>query len=59
MVELVPVPVVFTWPGPEVSVHVPLAGKPFNTTLPVDTVHEVCVIDPAEGGAGLAFTVRT
>jgi hypothetical protein len=30
----VPVPVVITLPGERVSVHVPEAGKPFNTTLP-------------------------
>jgi hypothetical protein len=37
---------------------VPVAGNPFNTTLPVETVHVGCVIVPtagAEGVAGWAF----
>ena len=38
-VVLVPVPVVVVPPGVRVSVHVPLEGKPLNTTLPVDTKH--------------------
>ena len=52
MVVLVPVPVVVIPPGVRVSVHVPVAGKPFNTTLPVATVHVGCVIVPTEGAAG-------
>ena len=35
MVELVPVPVVVVPPGERVRVHVPLAGNPLKTTLPV------------------------
>lgn len=38
-VPLVPVPVVKTPPGMRVRVQVPVAGKPFNTTLPVATAH--------------------
>lgn len=38
-VPLVPVPVVKTPPGMHVRVQVPVAGKPFNTTLPVATEH--------------------
>jgi hypothetical protein len=38
IVVLIPVPVVVTPPGLRVSVHVPLEGNPFNTTLPVATV---------------------
>ena len=38
MVELVPVPVVVVPPGVLVRVHVPVAGKPFKSTLPVATV---------------------
>ena len=35
MVELVPVPVTVVPPGVLVSVHVPVSGNPFKTTLPV------------------------
>ena len=35
IVVLVPVPVVFVPPGVLVNVHVPEAGKPLSTTLPV------------------------
>ena len=34
-----PVPVVVIPPGVLVIVQLPVGGKPFNTTLPVDTVH--------------------
>jgi hypothetical protein len=33
---------------------VPVAGNPFNTTLPVETVHVGCVIFPTEGAEGAA-----
>jgi hypothetical protein len=33
---------------------VPVAGNPFNTTLPVETVHVGCVIVPKEGAEGVA-----
>jgi hypothetical protein len=36
MVELVPVPVEVTAPGDRVKVHVPVAGNPDRTTLPVE-----------------------
>ena len=39
IVLLVPVPEVVIPPGVLVNVHVPVEGKPFNTTLPVATVH--------------------
>ena len=39
-VVLVPVPVVDVLPGALVKVQVPVAGKPFKTTLPVATVQE-------------------
>jgi hypothetical protein len=52
MVVLVPVPVVVVPPGVLVNVHVPVAGKPFNTTLPVDRAHVGCVIVPTEGAVG-------
>jgi hypothetical protein len=38
MVVLVPVPVVITPPGVRVNVHVPVPGKPFKITLPVETL---------------------
>ena len=58
MVLLVPVPVVVVPPGVLVNVHVPVAGRLFNITLPVERVHVGCVIVPtvgAEGAAGTAF----
>ena len=36
MVVVVPVPVI----APGLIVQVPVAGRPFNTTLPVVAVHE-------------------
>ena len=58
MVVLVPAPVVVVPPGVLVNVQVPAAGKPLNTTLPVDKAHMGCVIVPTAGADGLAFTVR-
>jgi len=52
MVVLVPVPVVVTLPGDLVNVQVPVAGKSFNTTLPVPTVHVGWVIVPIVGAEG-------
>jgi hypothetical protein len=54
IVVLIPVPVVVLPPGVRVRVHEPAAGKPFNTTLPVETVHVGCVIVPIDGAAGVA-----
>jgi len=51
MVVLVPVPVVVP-PGVLVNVHVPVAGKPLKTTLPVDTLHVGCVMRPTVGAGG-------
>ena len=36
---LIPDPVVVTLPGERIRVHAPDDGNPFNTALPVDTVH--------------------
>jgi hypothetical protein len=52
-VVLVPVPVVGTAPGVLVNVHVPVEGKPLNTTLPVATVHVGWVIVPTVGAVGV------
>jgi hypothetical protein len=52
MVLLVPVPVVVVPPGVFVNVQVPVAGKPFNTTLPVDITHVGCVMVPVIGAEG-------
>ena len=52
IVELVPVPVVVAPPGAMVNVHVPVAGKPFNTTLPVETVQVGRVMVPTVGAVG-------
>jgi hypothetical protein len=58
MVVLVPLPWVVVPPGVLVNVQVPVAGKPFKTTLPVDITHVGCVILPGTGAAGNAFTVK-
>ena len=62
MFDVTPVPVEVTPPGILVSVHVPVAGKPFNTTLPVGVVQVGCVTSPITGavgkpGAGLTVNV--
>jgi hypothetical protein len=49
MVLVVPVPFI----APGLIVHVPVAGRPFNTTLPVVAEHEEgCVIVPTTGAVG-------
>jgi hypothetical protein len=48
MVLLDPVPVM----PPGFIVHMPDAGRPFNTTLPVATVHVGCTVDPTVGVVG-------
>ena len=53
MVVLVPVPVVTVPPGVLVKVHVSVAGKLLNTTLPVGKVHVGCVIFPTLGAGGV------
>ena len=50
-VVVVPVPV-FVEPPVAVTVHVPVAGKPLNATLPVATLHVGWVIVPTVGAAG-------
>ena len=50
---LVPVPVVVVPPGDLVSVHVPVAGNPVSSTLPVDTLQVGCVIVPTIGAVGV------
>ena len=52
IVVLVPDPFVITPPGLRVSVHVPLEGNPFNSTLPVAT-QVGWVMVPATGAAGV------
>jgi hypothetical protein len=54
---VVPVPVVVTAPGLRVNVHVPVAGKPLRSTLPVDTVQVGWVIVPTTGAVGVAGCV--
>ncbi len=51
-VVVVPVPL-FTDPPVAVTIHVPVAGSPVNTTLPVATVQVGCVIVPTEGAPGV------
>ena len=49
MVVVVPVPVI----PPGLIVHVPVAGRPLNATLPVGAEHEAgCVIVPTIGAVG-------
>ena len=50
MVVLVPVPERF----PGFNIHVPVAGKPLNTTLPVPTEQVGWVIVPTVGAVGVA-----
>ena len=52
MVVLVPEPVVVVPPGVLVKVQVPVAGKLFNSTLPVDKSHVGCETVPGEGDDG-------
>ena len=48
-VVVVPVPAI----DPGLIVHVPVAGRPLNTTLPVGAAHEEgCVIVPTIGAVG-------
>ena len=54
MVELVPVPVLVIPPGVRVRVQVPVAGRPFRTTLPVATAQVGWVMVPITGAAGVA-----
>jgi hypothetical protein len=53
IVILVPVPEVVTLPGLRVIVHVPDAGSPFRTTLPVATEQVGCVILPGTGAVAI------
>ena len=49
IVVLVPVPAI----APGLMIHVPVAGSPFNTTLPnVDMHEDGCVTVPTIGGVG-------
>ena len=41
-------------PGVLVNVHVPDAGKPLKSTLPVAIVHVGCIIVPTTGAVGVA-----
>ena len=53
IVALVPVPVLVTTPGVLVNVHVPVAGKPFRTALPVVRLQVGWVIVPTVGAVGV------
>lgn len=57
IVVLVPDPVVITFPGERVNIHVPVAGSPFSTTLPVATEHVGWVMVPTAGAVGGDSTV--
>ena len=49
---LVPFPVIVIPPWVLVKIHVPDAGKPFNTTLPVAIAQVGWVMVPTIGAAG-------
>ena len=51
-VVVVPVPVVVVPPGLAVTVHVPEAGKPLRSTLPVGVVQSGSVTVPTTGEVG-------
>jgi hypothetical protein len=51
-IVLVPVPVDVVPPGVRIKVQLPVAGNPFNTTLPVATVQVGWVIVPTVGAVG-------
>lgn len=53
IVVLVPDPVVVAPPGDRVSVQVPVAGRPFSTTLPVETLQVGWVMVPTTGAVGV------
>ena len=53
MVELVPEPVVVVPPGDLVRVHVPVAGNPDKTTLPVAALQVGWVMVPMVGAVGV------
>jgi len=57
MVVLVPEPEVVTPPGVLVSVQLPEAGNPLNTTLPLATPHVGWVISPGTGAEGVTGAV--
>jgi hypothetical protein len=56
-VLVVPVPEAVTLSGDLVSVHVPDAGRPLRTMLPVLVEHVRLVIVPMTGAAGIGLTV--
>ena len=51
---VVPVPTEVMVPGYRVSVHVPLAGNPFISTLPVEEKQVGGVIAPTIGADGIS-----
>lgn len=49
----VPVELIVMLPGKRVSIHSPVAGRPFNTALPVGRSHVGWVIVPGTGAVGV------
>jgi len=54
IVVLVPVPEDCIVPGYRVIIHIPVAGRPVNSTVPVDNVHVGGVIVPTNGAVGIS-----
>ena len=54
---LVPVPDVVIEPGDRVRVHVPVAGNPLKTILPIASAHVGCVMVPTIGAVGVVGCV--
>ena len=52
MVVLIPLPVLDPPPGSWVIVQAPVAGNPFNTTVPVEITQVGWVTAPIEGAGG-------
>jgi hypothetical protein len=55
---LTPVPDVVIPPGLLVNVHVPVAGRPLKSTLPVANIQVGWVMVPTKGAVGNAFIVN-
>lgn len=53
-VRVAPVPDIVTFPGVRVRFHVPEAGRPLSSTLPVESAQVGWVMAPTTGAVGVA-----